>query len=280
MGQITKATIAMIRAAAERNEPPALTAWEYQQLAHMAERCISTPSALPVQAVGENWQIWCDTCEGKGTVYQEHQAGCNVGGHHDCPDCDGKGYFVKLLAAPMPQAEPTSKGEIGPIECDESMDRTYIPLPGGWEVQTQGKGSSFRLCNTESGHRWIVTDKHLHPVLEEMARDVHEASQQREPQEASKVEPVAWANPVILLPADEGDQDEKWTAKVQSHKDETFSLPLYAHPTPQALSDVKDADILSALESCSDCEDYQNADEHGRALMFARAVLSMRTAEL
>lgn len=61
------------------------------------------------------------------------------------------------------------------VERDESMDRTYIPLPGGWEVQTQGKGSSFRICNTESGHRWIVTDKHLHPVLEEMARDIHAA---------------------------------------------------------------------------------------------------------
>jgi len=85
----------------------------------------------------------------------------------------------------QPTAEqPSREDDIGPIERDESMDRTYIPLPGGWEVQTQGKGSSFRLCNTESGHRWIVTDEHLHPVLEEMARDIHAAK--APPQQAAQ----------------------------------------------------------------------------------------------
>lgn len=40
---------------------------------------------------------------------------------------------------------------------------------------------------------------------------------------------VAYANPVILLPDDEG--DGAWEAKVQSHADDVFSLPLYAAPT-------------------------------------------------
>lgn len=33
----------------------------------------------------------CSTCEGSGEVFQEHQAGCWVGGAHPCPDCHGKG---------------------------------------------------------------------------------------------------------------------------------------------------------------------------------------------
>lgn len=65
---------------------------------------------------------------------------------------------------------------LGPIDRDEDMDRTYIPLPGGWEVQTKGKGSSFRLCNTATGDRWIVTDERLHKMLEQMACDVHAAA--------------------------------------------------------------------------------------------------------
>lgn len=64
------------------------------------ERGWNDDSAKPA---GEPWNIRCDTCEGQRTVYQEHQAGCNVGGWHACPDCDGKGYFVKhLAAAPAP----------------------------------------------------------------------------------------------------------------------------------------------------------------------------------
>ena len=31
--------------------------------------------------------VHCDTCEGFGKVYQEQQAGCNVGGEFACPDC-------------------------------------------------------------------------------------------------------------------------------------------------------------------------------------------------
>ena len=38
-------------------------------------------------------KIYCETCEGSGTVYQEHQIGCHVGGNYPCPDCDGRGYI-------------------------------------------------------------------------------------------------------------------------------------------------------------------------------------------
>lgn len=52
---------------------------------------------------------WCETCEGTGKVYQEHQAGCWVGGEHPCPDCDGNGYWTPLAApAVVVSAEPVA----------------------------------------------------------------------------------------------------------------------------------------------------------------------------
>lgn len=70
----------------------------------------------------------------------------------------------------------TDNEALPPIERDEHMDRTYIPLPGGWEVQTKGKGSTFRLCDTKSGDRWPVLDYTvLHEVLERMAREIRAA---------------------------------------------------------------------------------------------------------
>lgn len=44
---------------------------------------------------------------------------------------------------------------------------------------------------------------------------------------------VCYANPVILLPADEGDEGVEWTAKVQGNADETFSLPLFYRPVSE-----------------------------------------------
>ena len=66
-----------------------------------------------------------------------------------------------------------------PIERDEAYDRTYIPLPGGWEIQTKGKGSTFRICDTKSGDRWPVLESHLHAYLERMAREVRAAYEAR-----------------------------------------------------------------------------------------------------
>ena len=59
------------------------------------------------------------------------------------------------------------------IEIEDG--RKYIPLPGGWEVQTKGKGSTFRVCKlNEDGtfERWSVVDEELHEMLERMAIDI------------------------------------------------------------------------------------------------------------
>lgn len=67
-------------------------------------------------------------------------------------------------------------GRLPPIDTDVEYDRHYIPLPGGWEIQTKGKGSSFRLCDTKSGRRMVMTGHHFeHEELERMAREIHAA---------------------------------------------------------------------------------------------------------
>jgi hypothetical protein len=64
---------------------------------------------------------------------------------------------------------------IKPIEVEHA--RYYIPLPAGWEMQTKGKGSTFRLAkifNDIEYKRWAVLDEHLHAPLEMMARNIHD----------------------------------------------------------------------------------------------------------
>lgn len=60
------------------------------------------------------------------------------------------------------------------IERDEDMDRTYIPVSASWEIQTKGKGSSFRIANTVTNDRWLVGDSYIHEPLTNMALAIHE----------------------------------------------------------------------------------------------------------
>ena len=63
------------------------------------------------------------------------------------------------------------------IDTDEQMGRHYIPVALDWEIQTKGKGSSFRIAQrTEDGNRWLVGDTYLHKMLEQMARDINAES--------------------------------------------------------------------------------------------------------
>ena len=63
------------------------------------------------------------------------------------------------------------------IDTDEQMGRHYIPVTLDWEIQTKGKGSSFRIAQrTEDGNRWLVGDTYLHKMLEQMARDINAES--------------------------------------------------------------------------------------------------------
>lgn len=62
--------------------------------------------------------------------------------------------------------------ELEPIERDDDTDREYIPIPGGYEIQTKGKGSSFRILNRNTDDRRIVSDATLHKFLTQMAHDL------------------------------------------------------------------------------------------------------------
>lgn len=63
-----------------------------------------------------------------------------------------------------------------PIERDEQMQREYIPLPGGWELQTKGNGSTLRLLDKKSGERHpIPLPDFVIEFIERMGREVHAA---------------------------------------------------------------------------------------------------------
>lgn len=69
---------------------------------------------------------------------------------------------------------PVGVTELNPIDSEGT--RHYIPLPGGWEIQTKGSGSTFRIAHVRGPgdyDRWPVLDDHLHKPLEDMARAVH-----------------------------------------------------------------------------------------------------------
>jgi hypothetical protein len=75
------------------------------------------------------------------------------------------------------QSADTPSEAVPPIEANKFYkDRFYIPLPGGWEIQTKGSGSSFRICDTKSGWRFPITPQpYLYKTLERMGREIHAA---------------------------------------------------------------------------------------------------------
>ena len=100
----------------EANIGPMLKADE--AITAIKEVLMSVPDgAQPEQ---EPTRLWCETCKGTGKVYQEHQAGCHVGGRFKCPDCDGEGYiFSRLYSTTPPQRKPLT---------DEQLQAVWEPL--------------------------------------------------------------------------------------------------------------------------------------------------------
>ncbi len=88
------------------------------------------------------------------------------------------GVFIRYVKQQPAQGEP-----VGKIDYDEQMDRYYIPVHPDWEVQTKGKGSSFRLANTKTGERCLIDGGFggAHSMLERMARDINAAMQAPQP---------------------------------------------------------------------------------------------------
>jgi hypothetical protein len=73
--------------------------------------------------------------------------------------------------------------KVGPIERDENdPTRLYIPLPGGWEIQTKGRGSRYRLLDRKTGRRMsiLINDGEMgQSFVTLMALDIHAATTER-----------------------------------------------------------------------------------------------------
>lgn len=113
-----------------------------------------------------------------------------------------------------------------PVERDESCDRTYIPLPGGWEVQTKGKGSTFRICDPSGSRLPIPDSPYLHETLERMAREIHTAVAAAP---ECKEPPVAWWNGMQETPLGGMPPSIQWGADAE---DTRHDIPLYAGFNP------------------------------------------------
>ncbi len=78
---------------------------------------------------------------------------------------------------PAPAQEPVA---VPAIETDDlDPTRQYITLPGGWEVQTRGKGSSYRLLDRKTGERRPILGSEpqfIQDFVTRMALEVHAAS--------------------------------------------------------------------------------------------------------
>ena len=87
---------------------------------HQLARAVPVKGATPrITDEPVALQIWCDTCEGTGSVTQESQRGVvGSGGTFECPDCDGRGFNLKTVAAPQAQQPLT----------DEQIIELWLPI--------------------------------------------------------------------------------------------------------------------------------------------------------
>jgi len=99
---------------------------------------------------------------------EQHDSDCSI--HNvGCPELLGP-----CDCSLSKQATPEG-ADLPPAEYDAAMDRHYLPLPNGWEVQTKGNGSTFRIAHVPTTARYIVMDENLHEPLTDLAKDVRAA---------------------------------------------------------------------------------------------------------
>jgi len=96
--------------------------------------------AVQQEPAGEPVNVYCETCNGSGRVYQEHQAGCHVGGYYACPDCDGKGYNIR----PTRPAVPLS---------DERIDRAIAELGLNYLADAANNRALLRELCRKAAHK-------------------------------------------------------------------------------------------------------------------------------
>jgi len=88
-----------------------LEAYRYEGKVVYEVRALYAQPSEPSMEAQEPVQVWCDTCEGGGTV-DNTLGGDNINAtsHDECPDCDGRGYWHRKVAQPSePKAEPVQE---------------------------------------------------------------------------------------------------------------------------------------------------------------------------
>lgn len=109
---------------------------------------------------------------------------------------------TKTASPSTDPAQATPEGaDLPPAEYDAEMDRHYLPLPNGWEVQTKGNGSTFRIAHVLTGARYMVLDEDLHEPLTDLANDVRAAiaAQQNSASNSSNNSATTAAEPVYQM---------------------------------------------------------------------------------
>lgn len=90
------------------------------------------------------------------------------------PDAARKVLETALWNPPTESATTPAEVELPTIDRDEAFQRDYIPLGrSGWEIQTKGKGSTYRICDKDGDRLAIPDVPYLHETLTRMAREVH-----------------------------------------------------------------------------------------------------------
>lgn len=73
------------------------------------------------------------------------------------------------------------RSDFGMIETDpHDATREYIPLPAGWEIQTKGRGSSYRLLDRKTGDRRAILcndGEHGREIVTRMAHEINDSMQ-------------------------------------------------------------------------------------------------------
>lgn len=108
---------------------------------------------------------------------------------------DGEEADCRTRAARRGSASMADPDSYLTIDHDGEMQRHYIPMPGGWEIQTKGKGSTFRLCDPHGERLAIPDSPYLWEELTAMARDANASWKRLE----ARVSHTGWASRVAHI---------------------------------------------------------------------------------